>query len=93
MNEKFKKFKKYTERKWMVGATSFVLFVIFSLLDANSVLSVPQGVLLMFGGIAATWLITEGILDYTKINQAQVMISKQTTTTEVPVDPLKTYTE
>lgn len=76
---KIQKKSKWIERKWLIGGPSFVFFVLFSILDANNIIQVPQSVSMMFGGITATWLITEGILDFKKIAQAKDAIQTSVT--------------
>jgi len=80
---------KYTERKFLIGAISFVLLIIFSMLDANGYLVFPDLLQGLLWGITVTWLVTEGILDYTKIKQAQTststtVVNNSTTTTDTP---------
>lgn len=58
---------KFTERKFLVGSISFLLLVVFSVLDANNVLVFPQLLQGLLWSITVTWLVTEGIIDYTKI--------------------------
>lgn len=62
---------KWLERKWIVGVLSFLLFTVFAILNANEYLSVPDGVLYLYGGMALTWLVAEGLLDYNKISKFQ----------------------
>jgi hypothetical protein len=65
-----KKSSKWHSQKRIMGVLSFTLFVLLSVLDANDIVIVPTAVLGMFSGIAATWLVMEGLIDSKKINSA-----------------------
>ena len=81
---------KYTERKFLIGAISFVLLIAFSMLDANGFLVFPDLLQGLLWGITVTWLVTEGVLDYKKIKQAQTSTNTTTVTTETlpPTDTI-----
>lgn len=58
---------KWTERKWLIGLSAFVIFIFGSFIEANSGIIFPIEVKGILGGIVATWLVTEGLLDSQRI--------------------------
>lgn len=58
--------EKWASHKRIMGVTSFVLFVLLSILNANDIVTIPTAVLGMFSGISATWLVMEGLIDMNK---------------------------
>lgn len=60
---------KWTERKWLIGCSSFVLLIVGTVVEANSSLVFPIEIKGILGGIVATWLVTEGLLDSQRIKK------------------------
>lgn len=58
---------KWTERKWLIGLSAFVVLILGSLAEANSTFIFPMEIKGILGGIVATWLVTEGLLDSQRI--------------------------
>lgn len=54
---------KYTSDKRKIGVGAALLFLVFSIGSANGLFVVPSEIMLMLGGITATWLATEGYMD------------------------------
>lgn len=70
---------KWTERKWLIGATAFITLILLTILDANNVLIMPDSVSYLLTGIVMTWLVTEGYLDHKKISQDGITLTKSKT--------------
>lgn len=58
---------KWMERKWLIGLTAFVVLILGSLAEANLTFVFPMEIKGILGGIVATWLVTEGLLDSQRI--------------------------